>query len=65
MSPTDPESIFQQKIPQSYLKLQEGVTDTLKTSDKPPVMKGDEFRYVISYNIINTSANYIATYVLL
>ena len=48
MSPTDPESIFQQKIPQSYLKLQESVTDTLKTSDKPPVMRGDEFRYILS-----------------
>ena len=56
MSPANPESIFQQKIPQSYLKLQESVTDTLKTSDKPPVMKGDEFRYVFSYT--NTSANY-------
>ena len=45
MSQDDPESLFQQKIPHSYLKLLERVTDTLKT-DKPPVMRGDEFRYV-------------------
>ena len=44
MSITDPECLFQQKIPQSYLKLQESVIDTMKTNDKPPVMRSDEFR---------------------
>ena len=44
MSPKDPESLFQQKIPQSYLKLQDSVMDTLKTTEKLPVMRSDEFR---------------------
>ena len=45
MSQNDPESLFQQKIPQSYLKLQESVTDTLRM-EKMPVMRGGEFRYI-------------------
>ena len=44
MSSKDPESLFQQKIPQSYLKLQESVINTLKTNKKLPVMRSDEFR---------------------
>jgi len=46
MSPTDPEALFQQKIPQAYLKLQESVIDTVKTNEKPPVMRSVEFRYI-------------------
>ena len=47
MSPTDPEALFQQKIPQVYLELQENIRSTvvaMKTNEKPPVMRGDEFR---------------------
>lgn len=44
MLTTDPECLFQQKIPQSYLKLQEHIIDTVKTTEKPPVMRSDEFR---------------------
>ena len=45
MSQTDPESLFQQKIPQAYLRLQKKVTDTVKALEKPPVMRSAEFRY--------------------
>ena len=47
MSLTDPEALFQQKIPQVYLKLQESVQSAvvaMRTNDKPPVMRSEEFR---------------------
>ena len=47
MSPTDPEALFQQKIPQVYLELQEKiqfVVVNMKKIEKPPVMRSDEFR---------------------
>ena len=47
MSDTDPEALFQQKIPQVYLELQENirrVVVNMKINNKPPVMRSDEFR---------------------
>ena len=47
MLPTDPEGMFQQKIPQVYLQLQESIRSTvvtMKTNEKPPVIRSDEFR---------------------
>ena len=47
MSDTDPEALFQQKIPQVYLELQErirSVVVNMKINNKPPVMRSDEFR---------------------
>ena len=49
MLPTDPEAMFQQKIPQVYLQLQESIRSTvvtMKINEKPPVMRSDEFRCV-------------------
>ena len=47
MSDTDPEALFQQKIPQVYLELQErirSVVVNMNINNKPPVMRSDEFR---------------------
>ena len=47
ISPSDPEALFQQKIPQVYLELQEKIQTivvNMKKIDKPPVMRSDEFR---------------------
>ena len=47
MSDTDPEALFQQKIPQVYLELQESIRSVvvnMKINNKPPVMRSDEFR---------------------
>ena len=47
MSLTDPEALFQQKIPQVYLQLQDSIRTVvvnMKTNDKPPVMRSNEFR---------------------
>jgi len=50
MSPIDPEALFQQKIPQVYLELQENIQSAvvaMKINEKPPVMRSVEFRYII------------------
>ena len=47
MLPTDPEALFQQKIPLVYLQLQDSIRSVvvnMKANDKPPVMRSDEFR---------------------
>ena len=47
MSDTDPEALFEQKIPQVYLELQESIRSVvvnMKINNKPPVMRSDEFR---------------------
>ena len=55
MAEDHPEALFQQKVPQVYLDLQEAVRKVkldFRVQQQPPVMRSEQFRWVLFLRVV-------------